>query len=32
MGKGLGNYVVTNNLNQAIYLFPQDQITDLEER
>ena len=28
----LGNYVVTNNLNQAIFLMSRDQVLDLEER
>jgi len=32
MGEKLGHYIATNNLNQAIYLFSQEQIVDLEER
>ena len=32
MGPILGKYIVTNNLNQAIYLFSQEQLLDLEQR
>ncbi len=31
-GSALGKYVVTNNLNQALYLFPREQVVHLEER
>lgn len=32
MGPELGKFVVTNNLNQAIYLLSQEQVADLENR
>jgi len=32
MGEKLGYFIATNNLNQAIYLFSQEQILDLEEK
>ena len=32
LGQNLGKYVVTNNLNQAIYIFSRLQLKDLEER
>ncbi|KAJ1411979.1 hypothetical protein B484DRAFT_422963 [Ochromonadaceae sp. CCMP2298] len=28
----LGKYIFTNNLNQAIYIFPREQLLDLEQR
>ena len=32
MGPKLGKMVVTNNLNQAIYIFSREHLNDLEER
>ena len=32
LGDGLGRYFVTNNLNQAIYVFSRAQIQHLESR
>jgi hypothetical protein len=32
MGDKVGKYLVTNNLNQAIYLLSQDQVIDLQDR
>lgn len=32
MGETLGNYIVTNNLNQAIYIMSREQLLLLEER
>jgi len=29
---GLGKYIVTNNLNQAIFIFSQEQVVDLQRR